>query len=344
MSVDTLYNLAMQHLPDKYDKSVGTVISDLIKVVAILTNTTQEKNNDVLENMIYETASEEWKEKIARDRCNLERKQATYASGICAGKGESGAVINIGDKVATDTIIFTVTRGCVLDVVGTGQIEVTCDSAGSIGNVPMGAINTFPIALSGIHTVCNEESFVNGYNKEKIEEFDKRYYAKRQNPGKSGNKYHYKNWALEVTGVGDCEVLPRTPTRGTVTVIIIDGNKLPASEELVESCQYYIEEAQTVSADVIVKAAESVSIEVVVSISTAQNDTKDYTADIENVIVEYLKEIAFRQNYVSYAQIGNRILSISGILDYSELTINGDTVNISIPNYYVAIMGGITLV
>ena len=344
MSIKDIYAKMMRKLPNTYDKTEGTVISDIAKVTAMVLDEIEEKNQDTLKNMIYDTATEEWKEKIASDRCNIDRWQATFASGICEVKGDAGAVVNIGDKVSTDTLIFTVTKGCVIDLSGTGQIEVSCDTEGAVGNVPARAINSFPITLSGVYEVYNEETFDNGHNKETIESLDARYHAKRKNPGTSGNKHHYKNWALEVTGVGDCKVYPRTPTRGTVTVVIIDSNKVPASESLVSACQSHIEEQKPCTADVIVSTADSVEINISVSIMTAENDKSDYTEDIKVAVNEYLKGVAFKQSYVSYAQIGDRILSVSGIQDYFGLTVNDGIVNITIPDTSVAVMGGVTIV
>ena len=344
MSMKDIYTKIMQSLPKTYDKTQGTVMSDIATVTAMALDEIEEKNQDTLKNMIYDTADEEWKEKIASDRCNIERQQATCASGICIVKGDIGAVVNIGDKVSTDTIIFTVTKGCVIDSSRIGQIEVSCDTEGAVGNIPVRAINSFPITLSGIYEVYNETAFDNGYDKESLESLDARYHAKRKNPGNSGNKHHYKNWALEVTGVGGCKVYPRTPTRGIVTVVIIDSNKAPASKSLIDSCQSHIEEEKPCSADVVVSTADSVEINISVSIMTAENDKSDYTEEIKTAVNEYLKGIAFKQSYVSYAQIGDRILSVSGIQDYFGLTVNGGIVNITIPDTSVAVMGGVTIV
>lgn len=340
MSIESLHNMAMAALPERYDKAIGTVQSDILKAAAILADDTQQINKDLLNNMIYDTASEEWKEKIAYDRCVIERKQAVSASGNCRVKGDAGVQVAAGEKVATDTMTFTITKGCAIDTDGTGTIEVICDVEGSVGNVPVGAISSFPVTISGVYEVKNEHAFTNGYDKESIEELDKRYYAKRKNPGTSGNKHHYRIWALEVTGVGDCRVLPRVPDRGTVTVVIIDSNKMPASESLVMDCKTYIEEQKPVSADVVVKSAEEVTVDIVVTVAAE----KDYTEEIKEAVRAYLQDIAFNQTYVSYAQIGEKILSIEGVKDYQNLKINGGTANITIPDTSVAVVGGVTVV
>lgn len=54
------------------------------------------------------------------------------------------------------------------------------------------------------------------------------------------------------------------------------------------------------------------------------------TTSIENNIKSYLREIAFKQNYVSFAKIGSAILETDGVLDYSNLTLNGKTINIAV--------------
>ncbi len=78
----------------------------------------------------------------------------------------------------------------------------------------------------------------------------------------------------------------------------------------------------------------------------------DYTlgqvvASFEQLLSAHLKEIAFKQGYVSYAKIGSILLETPGILDHSDLTINGETSNIDIgataENCEVAVAGAVTL-
>ena len=49
---------------------------------------------------------------------------------------------------------------------------------------------------------------------------------------------------------------------------------------------------------------------------------------ISNSIKKYFEEVAFKQELISYARIGKAVLETEGVLDYSELIINGVRENI----------------
>ncbi|MCM1567740.1 hypothetical protein [Dehalobacter sp. 4CP] len=71
------------------------------------------------------------------------------------------------------------------------------------------------------------------------------------------------------------------------------------------------------------------------------------TASFRALLTEHLKDIAFKQDYVSFARIGSTLLETPGILDHTGLTVNGGTANIVIGttfnNCRVAIAGTVTL-
>lgn len=62
------------------------------------------------------------------------------------------------------------------------------------------------------------------------------------------------------------------------------------------------------------------------------------------MIVDYLKKIAFKQDFVSYAQSGSLILDSEGVEDYSNLKINDDVINVSVGNEEIAVLGGVEIV
>ena len=302
----------------------------------------EQREDQILANAFYDTADDEHKELIAKDRANIERKAAVASSGMVLISGTEGAAVTKGIKVASDTVTFTVKETAVIPSSGSVRVKVECDTAGAAGNIPVGAIKDFPITISGLNTVKNEEPFTNGYAQETIEEMGVRYKEKIQNPATSGNAAHYKQWAKEVPGVGDARVFGRTPTRGSVTVVIIDAQKRAATEDLCTEVYEHIEKNRPVGADVYVNPAEEVGI--ILSLKLLTSDPqKDYTEQINTALQGWLADQAFQTTYISYARVGDMILSVEGVIDYEDLKVNGGTVNIQIADTQVAVSGGVTI-
>ena len=69
----------------------------------------------------------------------------------------------------------------------------------------------------------------------------------------------------------------------------------------------------------------------------------DVTQAVKDAVADYLKSIAFKQSYVSYAQIAAAILAAPGVQDFADLTVNGGTANVSVGERQVAVLGEVTV-
>ena len=67
------------------------------------------------------------------------------------------------------------------------------------------------------------------------------------------------------------------------------------------------------------------------------------TAAVKAAVADYLKSIAFTQNYVSYARINAAILEADGVQDVSGLTVNGATANVAIRERQAAVLGEVSI-
>lgn len=291
-------------------------------------------------------------EKYVFQRTGISRKSATKATTTVTVSGQEGAKISKGDLVGADTVNFISTEDKTIDSTGQMTVLVECELAGSVGNVPAGAIKYFPISIAGLASVTNLEPVTNGYDAESDENLLERYYGRIRTPATSGNKYHYLNWAKEVVGVGDARVVPLWDGPNTVKVIIIDSNKQPASIDLVNAVQEYIDpgingfgEGQApIGAFCTVVSATDKAIDITFTVTRNANYTvEQIKTNVENNIKEYLKEIAFKEDIVSYAKIGAIILGSKGVLDYTNLLVNEGTSNVAIGNEEVAVLGEVII-
>lgn len=100
-----------------------------------------------------------------------------------------------------------------------------------------------------------------------------------------------------------------------------------------------------VGARVTVEAATAVLINVSATLTIAAGYNADSVkATVTQAITDYIKSLAFTDdNDVRYVRIGNAILDTLGVQDYSDLTVNGGTVNITIGTQEVAVVGTVTL-
>lgn len=330
----------LNNVKNTVDKSQNSLIHDALSPAAIEFANFYLQLEQLANKLDVEKIEGEELERFIYQRTGIKRKPATKATTTVIISGQAGAKVKKGDLVSTGDINFIIQEDKIIGESGKIEVLVECEQAGTIGNVPANSINKFPVSIAGIIDVYNPESVTNGYDAETDDELRSRYYEKLQRPAKAGNKYHYEQWAKEVIGVGGVKVIPRWNGPLTVKVIIIDSNGQPASQELIDNVFNHIEEEKPFGADVTVVSANPIVINISVNLILADGYTEELAKEnISKNISEYLKSIAFKTDYVSYAQIGSIILETEGVLDYSDLQVNGRTANIPIQDEEVAVMG-----
>jgi len=338
-----IHNRMIINISDDYDKSKGNFVYDVTKPVAVEFAEQQKKIAAVQEKLDVEKLTGDELTRTVYQRTGVSRKPATQATTTVIVSGTAGTLVKVGELVGTETILYTVIEEAILNESGFAHIRVQCNEFGQVGNVPANAIKNFPASINGLVNVYNPESVTNGYDEETDNDLRQRYYDKLQRPGKAGNKYHYREWALEVTGVGDAKIFPRYNGPLSMKVVVIDANKLPANVELIEAVRDYIEEEMPFGVDdLLVMSAEALLINLSVALSLMPGYTEEVVkTNIKKSITKHLKEIAFKTSFVSYAKIGALIIDSDGVLDYQDLLINGSTANVVIPDDGVPVMGGV---
>lgn len=342
----------INNIVGKYDKTLGSFIYDITKPVAIELENINQEIELAKDKLSIENLKDEELEQRVHEKTGIERKPATKASGYVTITGKVGATINKGDMVASDTINFIIKEAKTIDSSGPVEVLVECEDYGPVGNVPACSIQYFPITIEGVTSVTNNEDFTNGYEAEDDGALLERYYERIRTPATSGNKYHYRNWAKEVTGVGDVKVIPLWKGDNTVKLVIIDSNKQPASPELVEEVQSYIdpngeglgEGKAPIGAFCTVVSANGVNLDIsFTAIKDASITDEERLQSVKDNIINYLKEIAFKETTISYNRIASIILDSEGIIDFENLTINGQATAINLADDEVPVLGVVTI-
>ena len=340
----------LENVPSVYDKSEGSFIYDALAPVAEQLAIMDGNITDAKAKMTVANLTGDELTLRVNDSTGIERKVATFATGVVTVTGTG--TINMGDLFETPGgVQFKATEAKTISI--SGNINVSAVIAGLGGNVPSNSITLFPVTLSGFTAVNNANPTSDGFDQETDADLIIRYYERLRTPATSGNKNHYNNWAKEVPGVGLARVIPLWDGANTVKVVIIDSERQTASTELIASVQEYIdpeiaglgEGTAPIGAHCTVVSATGIPINISATITKSSEYTlQTVTDNIEDSLVQYLKEIAFIESIVSYAKIGNAILGSEGVLDYSGLSVNGGTANINIDNTSVATLGTVTII
>lgn len=327
----TIHDRMLKNISDEYDKSEGSFFYDATKPAAIEFENAYIQLDKVEAKLDIENLSGNELERFIYQRTGIKRKPATKATTVVTISGQEGAKISKGDLVGTDTVNFISIEDKTIGPTGQMTVLVECELAGTIGNVPAGAIKYFPVSIPGLTSVTNLEPVVNGYDAESDSDLRQRYYERIQTPATSGNKYHYLNWAKEVTGVGDAKVIPLWNGPGTVKVVIVDSNKNPATEDLIDNVFTHIEDVRPIGATVTVVSAVAKNVEITAKVSLAEGYTIQLVLDkFKSDLEQYRKDVVFKDSYISYAAIGNILFTVDGVLDYTDLKLNGEMKNIAL--------------
>lgn len=353
-TIDSIHQSLLDNISDDYEKSTGFLTSDLTKSFAIELAKAYDSVGLILDKIDVDNLTGDELAKFVKQRKGTVRKPAGFAKGTLQVIGFG--TINQGDLFdtaagtqfhATETVL----------IVESGTVNVQAVEAGVSGNVGANSITYIPITIPGILSVTNVSSTSGGYDEESDESLRERYYLELQKPPTSGNVYHYLQWAREVVGVGDARVFPLWNGSNTVKVLIINDSMLPADQALIDEVQDYIDPKGIADIDwgtgqgqapigayctVVTAAQKDIDVNITATLELGFA-IPDVVSDIVQGITDYLKSIAFKQQYVSYAQIGSIVLSVDGVVDWTVLQLNNTTANIAVGIEEVAVLRDVVL-
>jgi baseplate J-like protein len=242
----------------------------------------------LIKQFFPDTADTEFLEKHAGLR-GLRRRNATYAAGKGATiSGNPDAVIAVGLQIKTeDGRFYETTESAVISASGSAVVAVRSLATGAVQNIKTATKGSFMAAPVGVSTDVVLNDVVGATNAESDSSLLERLLNKIRRPAAGGNKYDYKDWALEVDGVEQAYVYPLRRGLGTVDIAITADNGVP-SDDTVRRAQEYIDQERPVTAKeskVVKPDVTKVNFNIQVKISgVALNDIK--TA-INNALRDY---------------------------------------------------------
>ncbi len=331
MTFENILNDMLSRVASDVDKREGSVIYDALAPTAYHLAQTYYYLDAFIVLVSGDTAVGEYLDKVVTDY-GLTRKMATYA----VRKIETSGAVGIGTRWAINDTTYAITT-----LLDTNTYSATCEQEGEIGNTYSGTLENID-NVSGV-TATLTALITSGEDEETDDDLRARFYSLVQSTSTSGNAADYKNWALEVSGVGGAKVFPLWKGPGTVKVLIVDSDM--AIDTSLESAVYnYIESVRPIGAIVTVDSPSGKAISVTAEITLDGSKTySEVVSAFTSSITSYLRGIVFSTYVVSHAKIGSLLLATPGVADYSDLQINGGIVNISIGDDEMPEAGMVTL-
>ena len=274
---------------------------------------------------------------------NITRRPGTKATAKITLTGKVGLVIPAGTSFLTaDGLEFRLMESVTLPFGGTAAGRVEAAEVGTAYNIGAGQLVRMYINLSGLSGYTNEAA-TGGTDLESDVSLLSRIDERRKRPITGGNGWQYRARAMSVAGVGEAKVVELADGPGTVGVWLVDATYAPASEDIVEAVTELIDTERPVGVGVSVQAPTGLAINVSATVQLSGTTAEQVEGELVSKLDTYRQELihaAYGKVYyspeedtgitVSYNRIAALLLTITGVQEFSRLTVNGGTASIQI--------------
>lgn len=280
---------------------------------------------------------------------DVQRRAATYATGVLTFTGPAGTMIDAGVTVAVVPSTpddpapeFSVTIGAAIGGGGTVDLPVQCTEAGAFGDVAANSITYITTPGLGAVSANNGAPTSSGSDPETDDSLRTRLLQAIAGKG-PGAVADYIRWAQATPGVGRVYVVPIWNGPGSVLVMVTDVNGEPLSSAIVTGLQNTLdpvagqgEGIAPIGATVTVETNTLLAIDVVATFVWETGYSWDGAAGtiaagpaIEKAISQYLLTVPPGGSVV-YEKISGIIATTLGVHDISAVTVNGAAVNVAV--------------
>ena len=219
------------------------------------------------------------------------------------------------------------------------KYRLKCETEGTSPNTLLGDLTPIDFVPVGLYYAKLEECLVYGENEADDERVREAYINKVKNVNNNGNLAQYGIWCEEFRGkfgsIGNYNIIPRMEgVPNTINIFILNSENEVASSELINEVQTYFDPLNdngkptgmgngVAPVGAIVKVETGDRYYLGVSATITFEEGYNDTSAIEKAITEYFKEITFKQDRISYMQLGATILNVEGVASITNLKLNG---------------------
>lgn len=344
---DKLLDEALSNAPDDVDTRQGSIYYDAIAGQC-----------QIIARMYEEMSA--LNEYLSLDKCYGEVLDSkAYEHGISrigATKSEylleyTGTAPAVGSRFFDNSVFF--------EVVKSGEnLVLRAEEAGSLDDrVNVGDIVVPVNTIVGLSSAIVGNVVTDGVDEESDDNLRQRLVEKITTPSQNGNKRQFKTWCEAISGVGHARILPLENGPNTVVAVLIGADGRGAEQSTVDEVQKQIdpldkqglgEGLANIGCVFTAKAATEKSIAVNVSVALAKEKSMQVAkTEIEEKLIAYFKDLALDNKsdtaIVRLTSIGNILLNCDSIIDYSNLTLDGGSSNVTISVNSIPILGTLTV-
>lgn len=343
---DIIHARMLEALPNDIDKTEGGFAHDFTRPAALEKAEMMIAVNDAVQVFFPAWSYGGYLDKLAGS-VGLSRKAAQPAETYLEITGIEGTIIPAGFIFATPksgdiaSIEFAVVESATISAEGRATVLVRCTETGLIGNVPENSIALMSSPMKGVTTIRNPAAATGGIETEDDESLRARIEEREKNNEASfvGNDSDYKRWAKEVDGVGSVVVVPEWMGKGsgTVKLIVMDANGMPANDTILKAVYDHIISPDNrdyrlapIGAILTVTTAEAVGLTFSATILLEEDAViDDVVKAYRTNLLAYFEE-AKAESCIRYTRVCSVLSETKGVLDYSNMLLNGATANIAI--------------
>ena len=376
---DSIMEEMLASVSDKLDKREGSIIYDAIAPIAMELAQTY-IDMDMIVNEVYaDTASYYYLIKRAAENGVYPKEETNAVCKLVVSP--SSTAIAIGDRFNLGDLNYEVTS--VMDA-ATGEYQVTCETAGIVGNQQLGSLLTIETKndLNDMETAELTEVLIPGEDEEDVEDFRERYYEGFSNISFCGNNPDYKERVSAIDGVGACKVIRMwekgydpvkfipvaavTEWIGKQSVETVGAevfawlkavHDVAPSATLVQKVQNDVDpDDKTGEGYGLAPIGHVVKVmgvkEIPVSVTVTAVYKNGYTfeslkSDMQSAIDGYFTELSADWSnednlVVRKSQIESRLLLIDGILDITDVKLNGASENVTLDEDAIPVRGDVS--
>ncbi len=264
------------------------------------------------------------------------------------------SVVNIGEEklaVPINTKFFCEKNSLyytVIDKSEDGDYILSCDSIGASGNINSG--NFMPTTtVPNFYRAFYVTTISYGEDAEGDAALKKRCLEKMGDVTAQGNAAQYNKWAEGFSGIGRIRL---ELIDDILHIFILGGDNLPATEDIVESFQEYLDPnseglgmgVAPIGAKIVVHSPYTIEVNADVRLTIGTGaDYNDVVAGIEEALLEMVKDVSFINDKFSYFDFTSRLLKVAGIASIQAVSINDATQDVPLIDNIVPRAGTVTV-